>query len=159
LSENESQYLMIAEARKGEERQVWISSWKRVGAGTRAAPTVLIEKQQIWEQDEPILDVAFPPSGLLVLSPGKVALFGSGNEPRGSIPIPPMKPWPRDPRGRLRVNGNSFQAFLPGMRCTGALEPALTMECKPSDEAWPLESGGRALILARLVAGRNYFDG
>jgi hypothetical protein len=85
-------------------------------------------------------------------------MAGQGEAPH-ALPLAPAKPWPRDLRGRLRVNGTTFQALLPGMRCNGATEPALSMECRAGDEPWVLESGSRALLLADFAAGRNYFDG
>ena len=39
LSENQSDYLLVEEARKGDERQVWIASWKRGGAAAGPAGT------------------------------------------------------------------------------------------------------------------------
>jgi hypothetical protein len=162
LSENESQYLMVEESRKGEQRQVWIVSWKR---GARpAAPTqgVALERKLVWEQDEAILDVAFPAAGLLVLSPARVTLYTQADgkwEASKSTTVTPARPWPRDLRGHLRTNGKSFQAFLPGMACNGGTEPALTMECRAADEPWVLESGSRALLLGNFAAARNYFDG
>jgi len=161
LSENRAQYLLVGEARKGDERQVWVAAWKRAAPAT-ALPGVALDRKLVWEQEEQILDVAFPAAGMLVLSPSKVTLFTRQNgawEPRQAVPLAPGKPWPRDLRGRLRVTGASFQAFLPGMACQGAAEPALSMECRPGDEPWVLESGSRAPLLANFAAGRNYFDG
>jgi hypothetical protein len=162
LSENESQYLMVEETRKGEEKQVWIAAWKR--GAPRAAPALeaALEKKLVWEQDEPILDVAFPAAGLLVLSPANVTLYAQANgkwEASKYVGLTPGKPWPRDLRGHLRANGKSFQAFLPGLACGGSIEPALTMDCHAADEPWVLESGSRALLLANFAAARNYFDG
>jgi hypothetical protein len=162
VSENASQFLLVAEAAKGEEHQVWIASWKRSDAAAVTAPGVALEKKLIWEQDEQILDIAFPAAGMLVLSPSSVALYaraGSQWELRRAIPLAPAKPWPQDLRGHLRVIGSGFQALLPGMLCTGAPEPAFTMECRAGDEPWVLESGSRSLLLADFAATRNYFDG
>jgi hypothetical protein len=162
VSENGSQFLMVEEAAKGEEHQVWIAGWKR--GETVAGPPrgVAIEKKLLWEQDEQILDVAFPAAGMLVLSPSNVALYaraGGQWEARRAIPLAVAKPWPRDPRGHLRLKGSGFQALLPGMLCSGDTEPALSLECHASDEPWVLESGSRALLLANFAAARNYFDG
>ena len=162
LSENESQYLMVEETRKGEERQVWIASWKRGTPPAAPAQAMALEKKLVWEQDEAILDVAFPAAGLLVLSPARVTLYTQANgkwEASKSVLLTPAQPWPRDPRGHLRINGKSFQAFLPGMACNGSTEPALQMECRAADEPWVLESGSRALLLGNFAAARNYFDG
>jgi hypothetical protein len=163
LSENPAQYLLVEEAHRGEDRQVWIAFWpRRENAARRAPPGLSLDRKLVWEQDEQILDVAFPGSAMLVLSPSKVTLYAKPNgqwEERQSAAIAPSKPWPRDLRGRLRASGSNFQVFLPGMTCNGAVEPALALGCRPSDEPWVLESGSRALLLASFAAGRNYFDG
>jgi hypothetical protein len=121
-----------------------------------------LDRKLVWEQEEQILDVAFPAAGMLVLSPAKVTLYGRRNgawEPRQAVPLAPVKPWPRDVRGRLRVAGAGFQAFLPGMACGGAAEPSLSIDCRAGDEPWVLESGARATLLANFAAARNHFDG
>ena len=158
LSGNPSQCLLVEEARKGEDRQVWIASWKRTApAGPPAGSTLTLEKKLIWEQEEPILDVVMPGSGLLVLSPSRVTLQrDTGTQ---SLPLSPMRPWPRDLRGHLRVSGGGFKVYLPGVACSGATDPSLTMECHPSDEPWTLDAGTRGVFLANFTAGRNYFDG
>jgi hypothetical protein len=152
LSENAASYLLIEELRKGDDRQVWIASWKRAG-GPASGPAAAIEKRLLWEQEEPILDVAVLREGLLVLTP--TALVRTA--PRQSAPILGHAPWPRDMRGRLRTNGGGVQAHLPGVSCSGSTDP-LTLSCKASDEPWTLESG-RALLLASFTANRNFFDG
>src|SRR5262249_5768543 len=118
------------------------------------APTPVLEKRLMWEQEEPILDVAAVNGALLVLTP--TALIRTA--PRQSIPIGWTKPWPRDLRGRLRVNGPAIQANLPGVACSGTVEP-FAFACRASDEPWTIESGSRALLLANFAANRNYFEG
>jgi hypothetical protein len=163
LSENQSQYLLVEEARKGDERQVWMAAWKRAEPAAAASPGMALDRKLVWEQEEQILDVAFPAAGMLVLSPSKVTLYApreNGSwEPRQAVPLAPGKPWPRDLRGRLRVTGASFQAFLPGVECGGAAEPSLSIECRAGDQPWVLGSGSRATLLASFAATRNHFDG
>ena len=163
LSENQSQYLLVEEARKGDERQVWMAAWKRAAPAAAASPGMALDRKLVWEQEEQILDVAFPAAGMLVLSPSKVTLYTPREngpwEPRQAVPLSPGKPWPRDVRGRLRVTGASFQAFLPGVECGGAVEPSLSIECRAADQPWVLESGSHATLLANFAATRNYFDG
>jgi len=158
LSGNPSQFLLVGEGRKGEDRQVWIASWKRTTpAGPPAGSALTLEKKLILEQEEPILDVALPGSGMLVLTPSRITLQrDTGTE---SVPLTPTRPWPRDLRGHLRVNGGGFKVYLPGVACSGATDPSLTMECHPSDEPWTLDAGIRGVLLASFTAGRNYFDG
>jgi len=163
ISENSTQYLLVEDVRRGEERQVWIAAWARNEPVRRHTPAgVALDQRLVWEQDEQMLDVAFPGAMMLVLAPSKITLYVKTNgqwEPRQSQSITPTKPWPRDLRGRLRVAGVNFQAYLPGMTCNGGTDPSLTMECRATDEPWVLESGSRALLLANFAGARNYFDG
>jgi len=162
VSENPSQYLLVEEARKGEERQVWIASWKRTQPSLPAATGISLDRRLVWEQDEPILDVAFPNGSMLVLAPAHITLCARRNdhwESRRSLSIVSPRPLPRDPRGRLRITGTRFQAFLPGVVCNGGIDPELTVECRPGDQPWVIESGSHALLLGNFAGARNYFDG
>jgi len=124
VSENGLYYLLVVDARKGEERQVWIAAWPRATpAGAGAAPSgIALEKKLVWEQTGAILDVAllndvaFPTGGMLVLSTSNVTLYARRDaewELRQALPLAGSRPWPRDPRGRLRVTGAGFKAYLP----------------------------------------------
>lgn len=162
VSENPTQFLLVEEFARGEEHRVWIASWPRSQTAAALPPGVTLEKKLLWEQVEPILDVAFPPAGMLVLSPSNVTLYerrGTQWEAQRAVPLAPAQPWPADLRGRLRLKGAGFQALIPGVQCDGSTDPALSMECQPSGEPWVLESGSRALLLADFAATRNYFDG
>jgi len=162
ISENASYFLLVEEAAKGDERQVWIASWKRGESAAALPQGVALEKKLVWEQAEQILDLAFPPAGMLVLSPSSIALYarnGTQWEAQRTVPLSPAKPWPADLRGRLRLKGAGFQALLPGLQCDGTTEPSLSADCHASDDAWMLESGSRALLLAEFAASRNYFGG
>jgi len=162
LSENASHYLLVEEARKGDDRQVWIASWARPAAPLTKTGGISLERKQVWQQPAAILDIAFPPDGMLVLSPDRMSLYtraGEGWALRQFVLLAPAKPWPRDLRGRIHLNGAAFQTFLPGMSCNGNTEPALSMECRAGDAPWVLESGSHALMLANFAATRNYFDG
>ena len=155
VSGNSSQFLLVEEVRKGDERQVWIASWKRTTPASGS--TLTLEKKLVWEQEEQILDVVPLGPGVLVLSPSRITLRTEGATQ--SLPVPSPRPWPRDLRGHLRVNGGGFKAYLPGVACSGAVAPTLTMDCHPSDEPWTLDVGARGMLLASFAAGRNYFDG
>ena len=163
LSEDQTQYLLIEEVRKADDRQVWMAAWKREPAGGRTPARITLDRKRIWDQTEQILDAVLTDTGLLVLSPGKVSFYvrdASGQWQAGpSAAILPAKPWPRDLRGHLRLSGQNFQAFLPGMSCTGTVDAVLSTNCRAADEPWLLESGGRGILLANFAAGRNYFDG
>jgi hypothetical protein len=155
LSENQSQYLLVAEARKGDERQVWIAGWRRTTPS--AAPGINLEKKLLWEQTDPILDAVPNGNELIVLSPNGVTFHGE----RGSqsATITPLRPWPRDLRGRLRVTPTGFKVSLPGMTCNGVFEPAPALDCRSIDEPWTLDALSRGVLLANFTPTRNYFDG
>jgi hypothetical protein len=153
MSENATSGLLVEELRKADERSVWIASWNRTAL---APPTgVSLEKRLLWEQADPILDIVPVGDSFLVLTPS--ALMRTA--PRQSVPIVSTKPWPRDLRGRLRLNGNAVQVTLPGVLCEGSVDPSLMLACKPSDDPWTVESGSRGLLLASFAPNRNYFDG
>jgi hypothetical protein len=161
VSEDPGRFFLVEEARKGDQRQVWISAWPRPSNQTSAPPATL-EKKLMWEQEEQILDTVFPGEAMLLLTPSNLVWFSrqEGRWARAlSVPLPSIRPWPRDPRGRLRVNGANLQAYLPGVACTGAWQPPVAVECKASDAAWVLESGGHAMLAANFAVNRNYFEG
>ena len=162
VSQNATDFLLVEEARKGDQRLVWLAAWKRTDTLPAPGPAATLEKKLVWEQDEQILDAAFPGDFMLVLSPSRMAWFARQNgqwTQAATVPIPVPKAGPRDARGRLRVSGPGYQAYLPGLACSGAWQPPVSVDCKPSQEPWVLESGSRALLLANFAAGRNYFDG
>jgi hypothetical protein len=149
VSENLEWFLLVAELRSGDGRQVLLAEWPRSGdpPRSRAQPAMTLDHKLVWRQHAPILDVAFIDGvGALVLGPGFVAL----GEHRAWVPAP--SPWPRDLRGRLLAAGNKWQAFLPGQTCSGAVLPELTISCRAGQEPWPLR------IPAALAPNRNYFE-
>lgn len=162
VSETPTLYLLVEEARRGEDKQVWFASWNRAAGEPVKPSSVSLDLKPVWRQTEQILDIAFPPGGMLVLSPAKLTLYtGAGDSwiPQTSAAISNTKPWPRDMRGRLRTTGATFQAFLPGMACNGNTAPTLSVDCRASEAPWVLESGSRGLLLATFAASRDYFDG
>jgi hypothetical protein len=162
LSENQTQYLLIEEIRRGEESRVWITGWNRPPAAAASGFGFTMEKTLVWEQEEPILDVALPGNSMLVLAPSRVTLYekkGDSWQARQSVPVSPAKPWPRDMRGRLRVTGGRVQVFLPGMECDDTSGDRLSIECHASQEPWVLDSGSRGILLGNFAPARNYFDG
>jgi hypothetical protein len=161
LSENSSEYLLVEEARRGDESRVWIASWKRAAPANAMAAEAALDNRLVWEQDEPILDVAFSGEWMIVLAPSRIAIYSqqaSGWALRRTIVVELSHPLPRDPRGRLRVTGTRVQVLLSGVICSGTLDGE-KFACQESSEPWVLDSGGRDLLLASFSASRNYFDG
>jgi hypothetical protein len=156
LSENQTEYLLVEEIRKGDERQVWISGWSRsVPPGGGAGNSVMLDVRPVWEQPEQMLDVALNGDEMVVLSGSSLTRFTRSNGHwvmRERTPMPAAKPLPRDLRGRVRWNA-TLEVNLPGVACS---ESAGAVACRYSDEPWPL---GRGQLFAGFAAGRNYFDG
>lgn len=162
LSENASQYLLIEEARKEEESQTWIAAWNRTAPAAAPLPGITLDRKLIWEQEEPILDLATWDAYLLVLSPTHLTLYqrqGTKWDQSHEVTLTLPHSWPRDPRGRLRRTASHIEVFLPGAACQGDAGPGLSLDCHPSSESWVLDSGSRSLLLATYAAERNYFDG
>jgi hypothetical protein len=165
LSENGSQYLLIADLRKGDDRQVAMVEIARWKGGPGAKPTdsaAWIERKVVWEQEEQVLDAAFPGDAMVLLAPSGVGIYAKHGEQwelRQVLSISSSRPWPRDLRGHLSFQGATFRAFLPGVTCGGATEPEPRMECHAGEYPWSVESAGGAGMSAYFAPGRNYFDG
>lgn len=157
ISENLTQYILLAEIERGGTRQVLLESWARSAANSTAARPdsgrVTLEKKLLWEQDQPILDAVETGDATLVLDGARVLLVRAGTEQ--SMPVTTGQAWPRDLRGRLSVNGSAFTVWLPGTVCRGSIAPQLTLECGESQDAWLL---GPAAI-AVFAPARNFFTG
>ncbi len=154
ISEDLTHYLLVAELRRGQERQLFLNSWPRSPEPSQPlAPQVRLERTLLWEQEQPILDAARSGDMTIVLDPARIIL-ARGTE-RQSVAIPAGHPWPRDMRGQLAVSGSAFNAWLPGTACQGSLQPQLTIECRESQDPWLLAPGA----IAVFAADRNFFTG
>lgn len=144
LSETQEGYLWVAEIVRGEQRDVVFVSVPRTGLTPVAPASITIEKQLLWEQGRPILDLATAGSLMIILEPTNVSIYRE-RLLISSLPILSVRPMSRDPRGRLAMEGDSFRAFLPGMVCSGTIAPTPAMNC--------VESSGPG-----MASGRNYFN-
>jgi len=154
LSEDLTHFVLVAEIRRGGERQVLLNSWLRSPAPSQPVTSqVSLERKLLWEQDQPILDVAQAGDGMLVLDPLRILLVRGAE--RQSVPVQMARPWPRDMRGRLAVSSPAFTAWLPGAVCRGNMQPQLSVECSESQEPWLLAPGA----IAVFAPDRNFFGG
>lgn len=164
VSENPRDWLLIAEVRRGDARAVVMAGWPRGSATPRLPlPVLSIERRLVWEQEEPILDFVLTGDGaearLFVLEPARIAVYARGDsgwEQRAEFPV--SAPAARDLRGRLAVQGNAFQSWLPGVSCRGTLEPP-AFDCTGGEVLWPLSSGASLAGHGSFRAGRNAFEG
>lgn len=122
-------------------------------ADTRG-PSLAIELRPLLSQQTQVLDAAPAGNRLLVLDVTSITLMEQKDGAWRAVqsrPLVPTHTWPRDPRGRVRVDGGRLDLFLPGVVCTGRIDP-LEAACSDRHQAWPIgvENTG-------LEPGRNYF--
>src|SRR6185295_5955869 len=157
ISENLHGFLWVAEIRRGETavsavREIVMEEMPRPASAVAAA-ALSLEARLVFEDDNRILDLAAVHGGMLVLDEAGVAFFEDGQK-RQVLPVPFPTPKPRDLRGRLVVDGETFQAFVAGQHCTGATRPSLTIACREAT-LWPVAPG----ISGEFAKARNFFSG
>ncbi|HUA14810.1 MAG TPA: hypothetical protein VMG31_05900 [Verrucomicrobiae bacterium] len=153
LSENSSSYVWVAEIHQGagEAAVAMVSLPRPDNAGVIGDSVPLtLRKIPLWTQDTPILDVAVleesaVPTHIAVLDPAKVSLYrwqGGAWQAEQQLPIAHAKPWPRDVRGRLiQARDHLFDVYLPGVFCSSNGSTPLALNCRESDDPWPLTAG------------------
>jgi hypothetical protein len=129
---------------------------RRLTSATQVSPTapLALELRPLLSQQTQILDIAVLGDRLLVLDVAAVTVFERKDGAwRGvqSRPLPVSRPWSRDPRGRVRVDGNRFDLFLPAMTCSGRTD-SFEVTCTDEQQPWPIGVDNRG-----LEPGRNYF--
>jgi hypothetical protein len=148
LSENVQSFLWVAQI----QQEVVMLSVPRAREPAVAPARLTIQKRLLWEQAKPILDVGMSESLLIVLDPTSLSFYRD-RQLTQSLSIQSSPIMPRDMRGRLIIDRDSFRAFLPGIVCSGSIRPAPAMACVESAGPWPLDGGSGA----ELAPGRNYF--
>ena len=150
LSENPTSYVWVAQIRQGEgDAAVALVSVPRPGGtpAVRDSMPMALRRTLLWTQDDPILDVAVleegaTPSRIVVLDPAKVSLYRWQNgkwQAEQVMEIPHSRPWPRDPRGRLiTAKDHLLDVYLPGVSCHSAGGNLLSLNCRDSEDPWPL---------------------
>lgn len=157
LSENLQNYIWVAEMSRGQvHEQAMVVQIRPQKAGAAAEPLRLaIQAKLIFEQEDPMLDLAFLDEDLIVLDTRHLSLYRKRNdrwELERAAAIAHTYPWPRDARGRLSVADASVSARLPGLSCNGTVKPKLVLKCAGDESPWPLESGP-----ARFESTKNFF--
>ncbi len=111
-TENRRGPLLVAEIQKGQETVVETAGYSSQRTAPSSRPVLV--SRLLWEQDEPILDLALMDSqSLLVLSPSGVKLCRRSETQCETKDARAPALIPRDPRGRLVVSGDAFRAYLP----------------------------------------------
>ena len=67
--------------------------------------------------------------------------------------------WPRDLRGRIMLRTDHLlDAYLPGILCRSTTNLPLALQCRESDDPWPL-STNQSNLNGFFAPSRNYFTG
>ncbi len=189
LSENPTFYIWVAEIRQGtgDPVVVMVSAPRPEGStAARESVPLSLRKILLWTQDNPILDVAVleengSPTLIAVLDPEKLSLYRlqSGKWQQGEmLIINHTRPWPRDLRGRvIPARDHLLDVYLPDLTCHSGAGAPLTLNCRESDDPWPLVpaalSGGTVSVFpsasstsvaipqvgAFYASTRNFFTG
>jgi len=189
LSENPASYVWVAEIRQGtgEAAVVMVSTPRPAGSqATRESVPLSLRKVSLWAQESPILDVAVleensTPARIAVLDAEKIAVYrfqGAKWQQELAMGIVHARPWPRDLRGRLvPAKDHLIDAYLPGVICRSSAGAPVTLNCRETDDPWPLVpaglSGGVLTVFpsagstpitvppmgAFFAATRNFFTG
>ena len=148
LSEGNDSYVWVAEWRGKDEPQTAIVAVPKASdAGVNGAKnSVRLESKLMWQQPDRLLDFAVLTSSdnsastIITLEPGRVRWYSSAESQSGfshSIDLVRKKPWPRDARGIIDVEGK--KVLLPEMECQGDIENPTQMKCIPSKDATLLD--------------------
>ncbi|HYX69768.1 MAG TPA: hypothetical protein VE825_11590 [Terriglobales bacterium] len=171
LAENPGGYLWVAEVRQGNSHDLVMRNVARTGATAAPRPVspLVIQKTLLWTQGTPFLDLALPgpahgDARMLVLEAGQVSLYhlqGGRWQVEQSAPVLQPAVTARDLRGRLWLHSDlvSFDAYLPGVACSGTTQPTLSLSCHASDDPWPLGPAPKESLGAFYGAARNFFSG
>jgi len=156
----------VADLQKGAARTV-VAATRPLDERSSRPASLSLEVQPLFSQRSPILDAVVVRDDrgdrLFVLDPQSLTRYQRGDGgwqrvDRQSIatmspgsPGSPGRLWPRDLRGRLRVDGSRVDAFLPGVVCRSGGDGA-RLACVDEREAWPI-----GLDNTGIEANRNYF--
>lgn len=167
LSENPRGYLWVAEIPRPEGNRVeMISLPKPVASATRPRlPEVVLEKKLLWEQEEPILDLAFlrAKAGpiLVVLEPVRIATYRREGDRwliDQSYPLSRTNRGLRDKHGRLSVSREQISAALPGDACVVLLRATSVVECRRDDRNAPRAGDGPRTPAGEEISSGNYYS-
>jgi hypothetical protein len=155
LSENAASYVWIARIRHGVgEPAVVIVSAPRPENSTlpvNESVPLSLRKISLWSQRNAVLDVAVleesaTPTRIAVLDAENVSLYRqqAGRwQQEQALGIVHARPWPRDLRGRLVLTKDrALEIYLPGVVCRSTALTTLSINCRETDDPWPLVPAG-----------------
>jgi hypothetical protein len=166
LSEDLRNYVWIAEIKQAaNESSVAMISAPRLKfqLSPLEGAALAIRKTLLWSSEDRILDVAeISGAHFVVLYPEQVTLYKSQAgkwQAEQSLAVTHSQPWPRDLRGRVVPRQDRlFDTYLPGVFCQSTGTAALGLNCRQSDDPWPI-AGEPSPLSGFFTPARNYFTG
>ncbi len=170
LSENPLSYVWVAQIRQGARDAVVVMVSVPRGdepAVGRDDMPLTLHKTPLWTQEDRILDIAVleednSPRHIAVLDGEKVSIYRQKNgkwQQEQSLSIAHTRPWPRDLRGRvIAAKDHLLDVYLPGVFCRSTNSSPLALNCRESDDPWPLATALPALS-GFYAPSRNFFTG
>jgi hypothetical protein len=167
LSESLRDFLLVAEFDRPGTTAVVMVSVPRLAVASPGARrnNLTLEKEFVWDQAEPILDLALvdapggPSPAMIVLEQSRVAVYRKEADKwnlKQSLSVLPLKSRLRDLRGQILVQDNAFQVHLPGMECDGEVWKSSVLLCEEIQVRWRFFGFGRELEFDWLPQ-QNFF--
>ena len=138
VSENLHGPLLVAQIRGDVE----MASYRVEAPKMKAA----IAKTLIWQQDAPILDVAFIEDQMLILDSSGITRIERQKAAETALLTHSAS---RDPRGRIEVAGDAVKVFLQASTCRGTWKP-LALTCESGEEFVNNMAAGGAYSTAKI---------
>lgn len=165
LAENYRDYVWTAEIIKAPSREVAILEFARPQPQAKIGAQISLTRTLLISSEQPLLDASLlegrinEGGHLLALTSTAIRVYLLQSSQWRMLQEYQFNHTfsTRDLQGRLLSSGNNFDAFLPGMHCSGTVGVALAANCVATDDPWPISDDRR--VLAFYAANRNYFNG
>lgn len=169
LSEDTESRMWVAEFARDGKPGVEVASFAGASPnGGFSQGTVLIQRQLIVAQAEPILDFAFTGASsdantlLVVLSPGSISVMHFRDkiwQLQAKDLLPSIPGMPRDLQGRIAINGGTVDAWLANVNCAGPSADIGQMRCaEAKNPVWEYAGANGKNISVTAARGRNWFQ-
>jgi hypothetical protein len=152
-SDNLRERACVAEIQRGATRQA-VAVTRPLDPRAEPPAMVSLDVQPLFSQRAPILDAVVSGDRLVVLDPRSLTRYqrsDAGWQRVDAQPIAVARVWPRDVRGRVRVDGARIDVFLPGVTCRSGGD-GTRLACTDERQTWPI-----GIDNTGVEANRNYF--
>ncbi|MBV9075233.1 MAG: hypothetical protein JOZ10_16525 [Acidobacteria bacterium] len=167
LSENLGHYVWTAQIGVGDKTEAVVFEVPHTHDDESPSRVISLSRTLLIGSDLPLLDIALlkgkttEGAHLLALTPAAVQLYQFQSATWHLLQTQALTVLPvpnRDLRGRIVADqGSAFDAYLPGVHCTGIVTSGLSFSCRATDDPWPLSDDRHRLGF--YVASRNFFNG